>query len=159
MSKLKIKNGNTWEEIPAGGVGVPSGGTQGQILVKSSGSDYATEWGSNVLETGTSGNWKYTKFRDGTCELFYANDSYSAAMTAQKGNVYTFSSDDEVLYPFDVYDAWGSVDARVSSNVTIPWAGNVRFWQLKVSFRLFNPTSTTSTVALHIGVRGKFVQS
>lgn len=45
MSVLKIKNGSTWEEIPAGGVGVPSGGTAGQMLMKSSGTDYATEWG------------------------------------------------------------------------------------------------------------------
>lgn len=45
MSVLKIKNGSTWEEIPAGGVGVPSGGTAGQMLMKSSSTDYATEWG------------------------------------------------------------------------------------------------------------------
>ena len=45
MSVLKIKNGSTWEEIPAGGVGVPSGGTAGQVLMKSSSTDYATEWG------------------------------------------------------------------------------------------------------------------
>ena len=44
MSKLKIRNGNTWEEIPAGGVGVPSGGSAGEMLVKSSATDYATEW-------------------------------------------------------------------------------------------------------------------
>lgn len=46
MSKLKIRNGNTWEEIPAGGVGVPSGGTQDQYLKKSSSTDYAVEWAS-----------------------------------------------------------------------------------------------------------------
>ena len=44
MSQLKIKNGNNWESIPAGGVGVPSGGSAGDILVKSSSTDYATEW-------------------------------------------------------------------------------------------------------------------
>ena len=32
MSVLKVKNGNTWIEIPAGGAGVPSGGTSGQLL-------------------------------------------------------------------------------------------------------------------------------
>lgn len=46
MSKLKIKNGSTWEEIPAGGVGVPSGGNAGDVLVKSSSTDYATQWSS-----------------------------------------------------------------------------------------------------------------
>ena len=44
MSQLKIKNGNNWESIPAGGIGVPSGGTTGQYLKKSSSADYATEW-------------------------------------------------------------------------------------------------------------------
>lgn len=45
MSQLKIKNGSSWESIPAGGIGVPSGGTTGQVLKKSSNTDYATEWG------------------------------------------------------------------------------------------------------------------
>ena len=44
MSQLKIKNGNNWESIPAGGIGVPSGGDAGDVLVKSSAVDYATEW-------------------------------------------------------------------------------------------------------------------
>ena len=44
MSQLKIKNGNNWESIPAGGIGVPSGGSSGQYLKKSSSTDYATEW-------------------------------------------------------------------------------------------------------------------
>ena len=44
MSQLKIRNGANWVDIPAGGVGVPSGGTTGQVLTKSSGTDYATEW-------------------------------------------------------------------------------------------------------------------
>ena len=42
--QLKIKNGSSWESIPAGGVGVPSGGSSGQYLKKSSSTDYATEW-------------------------------------------------------------------------------------------------------------------
>ena len=44
MSQLKIKDGNNWVNIPAGGIGVPSGGNQGDVLVKSSSTDYATEW-------------------------------------------------------------------------------------------------------------------
>ena len=48
MSKLKIRDGDQWTEIPAGGVGVPSGGTTGQVLTKSSNTDYATEW--NTLQ-------------------------------------------------------------------------------------------------------------
>lgn len=46
MSQLKIKNvnDNSWISIPAGGVGVPSGGSAGDVLTKSSSTDYATEW-------------------------------------------------------------------------------------------------------------------
>ena len=44
MSQLKIKDGNNWINIPASGVGVPSGVSSGQFLKKSSSTDYATEW-------------------------------------------------------------------------------------------------------------------
>ena len=44
MSQLKIKDGNNWIDIPASGVGVPSGGSSGQFLKKSSSVDYATQW-------------------------------------------------------------------------------------------------------------------
>ena len=51
MSQLKIRNGNDWYSVPAGGAGVPSGGSAGDVLVKSSSVDYATEWATiNKLE-------------------------------------------------------------------------------------------------------------
>ena len=56
MSKLKIKNGNTWEEVPAGGVGVPSGGTQGNVLVKTGSADYSTGWGT-ASDIGAMSKW------------------------------------------------------------------------------------------------------
>ena len=49
MSQLKIKDGNNWINIPASGVGVPSGGTTGQVLVKTSGTDYDTAWVNQKL--------------------------------------------------------------------------------------------------------------
>lgn len=44
MSQLKVWDGEEWLAIPEGGVGVPSGGSSGQYLKKSSSVDYATEW-------------------------------------------------------------------------------------------------------------------
>lgn len=44
MSQLKIKDGSSWVNIPASGIGIPSGGNEGQYLKKSSSTDYATEW-------------------------------------------------------------------------------------------------------------------
>ena len=57
MGKLKIKDGNNWIALPESGVGVPSGGTTGQVLVKSNNTDYATEWDdiSGIPSGGTVG--------------------------------------------------------------------------------------------------------
>lgn len=44
MSVLKIKDGNTWIPMPASGVGVPLGGTHGQVLMKASSTDYDAGW-------------------------------------------------------------------------------------------------------------------
>jgi len=49
MSQLKIRNGNDWYSVPAGGAGVPSGGSAGDVLVKSSSTNYATEWVSKGI--------------------------------------------------------------------------------------------------------------
>lgn len=47
MSVLKVKDQNdNWVRTPVGGVGVPSGGNSGDVLVKSSAVDYATGWQS-----------------------------------------------------------------------------------------------------------------
>lgn len=72
MSVLKIKNGNTWEEIPVGGVGVPSGGTAGQILMKSSATDYADEW-ADISEAGAMSKWT----------LLWTNASPTSSFAAQ----------------------------------------------------------------------------
>jgi len=45
MGKLKIKDDNDqWQDVAANGYGVPSGGSKGEYLKKSSSTDYATEW-------------------------------------------------------------------------------------------------------------------
>ena len=88
MSKLKIKNGNTWEEIPVGGVGVPSGGTAGQVLMKSSATDYADEW-ADISEAGAMSKWT----------LLWTNASPSSAFAAQTISL-DLSGYDAVLIEF-----------------------------------------------------------
>lgn len=68
MSVLKFKDqNNNWITVPAGGRGVPSGGTEGQYLKKSSSSDYNTEWDDfPIPEYGSNTNGSYVKFADGT---------------------------------------------------------------------------------------------
>jgi hypothetical protein len=58
---IKIWDGTAWQEIVgapgSNGVGVPSGGTTGQILAKSSDTNYDTEWvGSGGMTLLYSGN-------------------------------------------------------------------------------------------------------
>ena len=60
MGQLKIKDNNDqWVAIPTGGVGVPDGGNDGDVLVKSGSADYATAWKSfeivELLPTTASG--------------------------------------------------------------------------------------------------------
>lgn len=89
MSKLKIKNGNTWEEVPAGGVGVPPGGTAGQVMMKSSDTDYATQWGNiGTFTSGTDGIWTYRKYSDGTYHAWYEGAVNLLAGTAFAGGYF-----------------------------------------------------------------------
>ena len=75
MSQLKIKNGNNWESIPAGGIGVPSGGTTGQVLQKSSNTDYATEWATIGIRQDIL--YSQTALSDGTKTLTADVDDYA----------------------------------------------------------------------------------
>ena len=84
------KNGTTTATINDGtncqngqdGVGVPSGGTQGQVLVKSSGTDYDTTWGEAsggvkvfYRENGSGAN--RFDFDNNELGLYYFYSSYS----------------------------------------------------------------------------------
>ena len=54
MSVLKIKDGNSWVNIPASGVGVPQGGNAGDVLTKASSTDYDAGWVAPYhIEVGT----------------------------------------------------------------------------------------------------------
>ena len=89
MSQLKIKDGNSWINIPAGGVGVPSGGTAGQVLTKSSATDYATEWALPL-----------------SMKLLWTNPSPSSDFAVQ---TVTFSDDYDLYVVIFKRDATGDV--------------------------------------------------
>ena len=101
MSRLKIKNGNTWEEIPAGGVGVPSGGNAGNALVKASATDYATIWKAlNAADVGIEIDFGITN------QLTIANANYTdIPITFNKTfsavpHVFAIPVSDSVAYQF-----------------------------------------------------------
>ena len=89
MSQLKIKNGNNWESIPAGGVGVPSGGTTGQVLQKSSNTDYATEWATPQAIA--------TEFVSGTTDN-YGNILLSNLTSISAGKIINIYSTDHKVF-------------------------------------------------------------
>ena len=100
MSQLKIKNGNNWESIPAGGVGVPSGGTAGQVLRKSSNADYATEW-ATPAEPGIT--TPETVFSNSYVTIKLTYDEYlKIGWLSLAGNSSKPSS--ETTYTFDLSD-------------------------------------------------------
>lgn len=95
MSQLKIKNGNNWESIPAGGIGVPSGGTTGQVLQKSSGTDYATGWAdlplapksiSYPLSADQKSPWTFTAPSIGMLNLMLRSNSRTYIAVYWNGN-------------------------------------------------------------------------
>ena len=111
MSQLKIKNGNNWESIPAGGIGVPSGGTTGQVLQKSSNTDYATEWASPTIETGTitrvftaSGTFEQMQcYRIGNTACVGARIYDMTSSSATGMNTVYFNVPDGFRPPIDIY--------------------------------------------------------
>lgn len=80
-------DGASWKLLVPRGAGVPAGGTTGQVLAKTSGSDYATGW-TSVSPTSTyaamsladpvmaSGQWY-----DNRAYAYQAGNSYSLAVT------------------------------------------------------------------------------
>ena len=110
MSQLKIKEGNTWVNIPAGGVGVPAGGSEGQYLIKSSSTDYATEWHTlepQFLIVDQSGTW--TVPGNGGLTYVDANNIIPEGYTALSANFEVtsslqYSSWINVLNPTYYYD-------------------------------------------------------
>lgn len=114
----------------------------------------------SIVEAGTSGNWQYTKFSDGTCDLYYSDASYSAAYNTTKGNIYTQASTIDIAYPIDVYTP-RQVDITLytDSNTYMVWAVQVRSYQTYVRFRLAcNASIASNSGVLSIHVTGRWMQ-
>lgn len=119
MGVLKIKDGNQWTSINTikgakgdkgdqgnAGVGVPSGGTAGQVLKKSSATDYATEWadaGTSLPSGGTAGQ-VLIKNSSTDGDASWGDDYYTITVTATTSqNVTTYTVDKDMA---DVADAY-----------------------------------------------------
>ena len=127
MSKLKIKNGNTWEEVPAGGVGVPSGGTQGNVLVKTGSADYSTGWGT-ASDIGAMSKWT----------LLWTNASPTSAFAAQTISI-DLSAYDFVMV---VYQHWTSSDVNNSAFCRVGQYGRLLSHDYTLAYRDYHPETT-----------------
>ena len=116
MSVLKIKNGSTWEEIPAGGVGVPSGGTTGQVLLQSSATDYATEWG-NYFPTIVEDVWDTTQ---GGAANFDSTGTFEVS-----GSGFVLVQDNTWIDPLSASD-YGSTNVTITYNGAVVASAGVR---------------------------------
>lgn len=99
---------------------LPSGGTTGQALVKSSGTDYATEWDSiSAEDVGAMPKWN----------LLWTNQNPTSTFAAQTVNV-DLTNYDSVLCIFRGEKGTGSLkDLRVWSFTTKGFQGNANyFW-------------------------------
>lgn len=103
MSQLKIKNGNNWESIPAGGIGVPSGGNAGDVLIKSSSTDYATEWGTIAIQQDIL--YSQTTLSNGTVTLTADVDDY-AFLVVTVYDAYTGGNGMSYVVPKPLYSIY-----------------------------------------------------
>lgn len=87
-----IPQGDQGNQGPAG-QGVPTGGTTGQVLAKSSNDDYATEW---VDQAG--GGSSYTPGNGITID----GQTLSAKLSGQEGNTASFAEDGGIFVPESV---------------------------------------------------------
>jgi hypothetical protein len=83
-----IVEGGTTQGVPGpAGIGVPSGGTPGQVIIKSGESDYSTEW----TTIDTSKSW----------EFYAMNVEYTGVETAlASGDVLECTIDGNTIYRF-----------------------------------------------------------
>lgn len=89
-----------------------------------------------TTERGSSGNWRWVKRNDGTCDLYYQEASYTADLSTAKGSIFVQSSQHTLTYPFTVYRGTASVTFYYNSNAYITWATQIAPFQSTLYYRL-----------------------
>ena len=75
-------------EDGADGVGVPAGGTAGQILSKIDGTDYNTQW-ATIIESGSNANGDWVRYADGTQICWMKLEVTDQALNTALGGLFT----------------------------------------------------------------------
>lgn len=108
-----------------------------------------------VVETGTSGNWTYRKWSDGTAECWGLHTS-SITQAGQTGQMY-YSNPVTLNLPFSLHSYSTSV-ASVTFHDYATMAVNVKFQSATtISYSVVRPTTTSGiTLYARIYVIGKW---
>lgn len=116
-----------------------------------------SSWGAwelvnTVVERGSSGNWRWVRRNDGTCDLYY-QETYTANCSTAKGSIYVQSAQQTLTYPFTVYRGTASVCFYYNSNSYLTWATQVAAFQSQLYYRLACCSSISSiqgTLSAHV---------
>jgi hypothetical protein len=140
-------------EDGADGVGVPAGGTAGQILSKIDGTDYNTQW-ATIIESGANANGNWVRYADGSQICWaYATASYVSAARLEITPTFpvSFISKPVAVATRDS----GLLDARIFRSVISSFSGNT-----SVLVRLFATGTDTfisgDTVSVHYIATGRW---
>ena len=145
MSQLKIKDGNNWINIPASGIGVPSGGTTGQVLQKSSNTDYATEWANkprmtfNVLATDITPGSQTVSLSESVdnYDFMIVAIGWGNAKTSEQNNVITpIQYNESEPKVFATSNAIGRIKVSFSGSTATFWDANFSNWDTNGCIRI-----------------------
>ncbi len=113
---------------------------------------------SFIVESGTSGIWRYHKYSDGTCELWGRKTITSLAISTAIGSWYRSSSGQQFgSYPFSVYNSSITTGFESTNGQSaLTWASTDSSNTGPYNVYLMRPTSSSSVSGiLSIHVRGK----
>lgn len=105
-------------------------------------------WGSwfvvpQIVQTGTSGIWKYTKYSDGTVELLGTYNVSNEACTTALGGWFRTAVLQPAAFPFTVYDPVLTPNYESAGYGALLWTTTETTTTAPANFYLIRPTSTT----------------
>ena len=99
---------------------------------------------NHIVESGKDNSWSYTKYSNGTCELYGVFSFENIAITTGSGSFYYSNEVDTPKFPFSIVA--GSADVLLSPSVSNVWFSTY-YMSNKTDLVAFRANSTSSHVA------------
>lgn len=96
-----------------------------------------------IVQAGTSGIWKYTKYSDGTAELLGTYNVSNVACTTALGGWFRTAVLQPAAFPFTVYDPVLTPSYESAGYGALLWATTETTTTAPANFYLIRPTSAT----------------